>query len=161
MENIDPFHKLRPQAATPEAELCRCLELRSVMLQSHGSSNPIACLSCGLEVAPERVGFTADLVDQVANWCAFYDAFFELWLDSGEFELWARTQLEELSSPVNRRGMKVAREIDSIRRCYYWLFQDTGADEFSALTKCQKCGAKLSQIGRWSGCEGCAIIIAN
>jgi len=86
----DPFWKLRPPPPTPPEELCSCARTSSVVLQSRLGSNPLACLRCNGEVAPERVGFTAALAEELAFWRDFHDAFYTLWLDSGEFEDWAR-----------------------------------------------------------------------
>ena len=157
----DPYQKLRPAQATPDAELCTCSELSSLLLQPHFTCNPISCATCGLEVPPERVGLPAALADQVAWWQAFDDAFYTLWADSGEFESWARAQLEELDSPVNSRGIEVAQKINGLRRCYYWLFQDTGVEGFTPRATCPRCNGELSALGRWQACEGCAIVVPN
>jgi hypothetical protein len=156
-----PYEKLRPGLATPDAELCACPKLSSLMLQPHLTANPISCATCGLEVPPERAGLSAELADQLGHWRSFHDAFYTLWLDSGEFESWAREQLEDLDSPVNARGIEVAQKINRLRRCYYWLFQDTGADGFTPLASCPRCNRELSALGRWQACEGCAIIVPN
>ena len=157
----DPYQKLRPAQPTPVAELCVCAELSSLLLQPHLTSNPISCATCGLEVPPERTGFPIALADHVAWWQAFHDAFYTLWVDSGEFESWARAQLEDLKSPVNARGLEVARKISSLRRCYYWLFQDTGVEGFMPLHTCPRCNGGLSALGRWQACEVCAIVVPN
>jgi hypothetical protein len=157
----DPYQKLRPASATPDAELCACPQLSALVLQPHLTSNPISCVGCGLEVSPERVELSAELADQIGRWRAFHDAFYALWLDSGEFESWAREQLEDLGTPVNARGIEVARNINRVRRCYYWLFQDTGANSFAPFARCPSCNGKLTALSRWQACEGCAIVVAN
>jgi hypothetical protein len=157
----DHFHKLRSTPATPDTELCACPQLSMLLLQPHLTPNPISCAACGHEVPPERVGLSAELADQIGRWRAFHDAFYTLWLDSGEFESWAREQLEDLGSPVNARGIEVAGNISRVRRCYYWLFQDTGADDFSPLVLCPNCNGKLTALSRWQACEGCAIVVPN
>lgn len=158
----DPYWKLRPAPATPDDELCKCAEISSLMLQPGIRSNPMSCASCGLEVAPERVGLSEQVADDIARWNSFHEAFFTLWLDSGEFESWAREQLERLDSPVNVRGLEIARRITESRRCYYWYFQDTGVDGWRPLESCPRCAADLGdEVVRWLSCEVCSIIVGN
>ena len=157
----DPYYKLRPVSATPDDELCACPQLSALILQPHLTACPIACVACCLEVPPERAELSAELADQIARWLAFHNAFYTLWLDSGEFEAWAREQLEDLGSPVNVRGRELARNMCDVRRCYYWLFQDTGIDSFSPLVVCPACNGELTPLGRWQACEGCAIVVPN
>lgn len=102
MSAPDPYYKLRPVPTTPEEELCTCLKLSSLVLQPHLTANPITCVACGLEVPPERAGISAELADRVAQWLGFHDAFYTLWLDSGEFESWAREHLEDIAVPSIR-----------------------------------------------------------
>jgi predicted nucleic acid-binding Zn ribbon protein len=131
------------------------------MLQPHLTRNPLSCSACGFEVSPERVGLSAQVADDVARWRSFHDAFYTLWLDSGAFESWAREQLEDLNSPVNVRARELAKKISRFRKCYYWLFQDTGTEGFVPLLSCPRCAKELSSFGRWQACEDCAIVVAN
>ncbi|MBK8276005.1 MAG: hypothetical protein IPK92_09195 [Nitrospira sp.] len=75
---------------------------------------------------PERIGLDAAIVESVATWRRFHEAFYVLWLASGEFEDWAADQLSDPVSPVNRRGLALARQLSKWRRCYLWWFQIGG-----------------------------------
>jgi hypothetical protein len=85
-EPADPFWKLRPVPPTPPEDLCSCTGLGAVVVQPHLTANPIVCLTCRGEVLPERIGIDGALAEKIAAWQSFHDAFYTLWLDSGEFE---------------------------------------------------------------------------
>lgn len=156
----DPFKRLRPLPPTPAQELCACTGEPPVTLRSVLAPNPIGCLNCNLEVPPERIGFPRQLADALAYWVAFHDCFFFLWLDSAEFEDWARAQLEAPNSPVNRRGMSVASELSAYRKCYYWWFASTDEDYIPPAT-CLVCGGALQDIPRGLTCEHCQILYSR
>src|SRR5262245_33708094 len=116
---VDPFWKLRPPPATPEGELCSCSDEPPIVLVGRLGPNPVACLRCNGEVSPERIGLSAEVAEELACWRDFHTAFEHLWLDSGEFESWAKEQLESPASPVNTRGLALAARLDGFRRAYY------------------------------------------
>lgn len=166
MESQDPFWKLRPPEPTPEDEICGCEGTPPIVLQPHLSSNPLTCTVCNLEVPPERIGFSAKLAEALASWQSFHDCFEYLWLDSGEFERWAKAQLCDIDSPVHRRGLGLREQLSRFRPCYYWWFQDSGAEDedFVPLAECPKCGGQLRELGNrfgWLACEACWIVVAN
>ncbi|NQU20700.1 MAG: DUF2310 family Zn-ribbon-containing protein [Candidatus Nealsonbacteria bacterium] len=161
MTNNDPYWKLKPPSPTPDDELCSCLGDPAVVLQPHLSCNPISCADCNLEVPPERLGFSEQLADELASWRTFHDCFFHLWLDSAEFEAWAKSQLFDPQSPVNTRGLALRQSLAECRPCYYWWFLDTDAEDFQQVSMCPRCKRNLSSRGSRSVCEDCWIIVAN
>ncbi len=100
-------------------------------------------MNCNLEVSPDTLALPAAVVDALADWATVYDAIDRLWLDSGSYEGWARTQLVDVASPVNARGRNVQAVVDGIRRCYYWYFQDEAATDYQPIRKCPVCGELL------------------
>src|SRR5207249_2147529 len=96
MDSDDPYWKLKPPPPAPHDEVCSCAGQPAIVLRSALSYNPIACADCNLEVPPERLGFSEKLAEEIAFWRTFHDAFFHLWLDSAEFEQWARGQLSDV-----------------------------------------------------------------
>jgi hypothetical protein len=160
-ENHDPYWKLRPPPPTPDDELCSCAGSPPLMLQPHFSSNPLSCVACNREVPPGRIGFSETIAEELASWQTFHDCFYRLWLDSGEFESWAKAQLSDPNSPVNKRGLALVAKLSGFRRAYYWWFQDTGAEGFQPLSRCPSCQGKLSErLGR-NTCEQCSIVISS
>jgi hypothetical protein len=131
------------------------------MLQAHLSSNPISCVTCNLEVPPERVGFSSEIAENLAAWQRFHECFYLLWLDSGEFESWARAQLEDPESPVNKRAIALVADLNAYRRAYYWWFQDTASQDFQALSRCPACRSELKSLNNRQICERCSIIAAR
>jgi len=160
-EEIDRYARLRPPAATADNDICRCADNPPIVLRDHLSYNPISCLRCNLEVRPERVGFPEALAQGIAYWRELYRSFCSLWLDSREFEPWAKSQLENPSSPANSRGLALVAELNAFRRTYYWWFQDNSTDDFTPLSRCPHCGAAFTENGHVYRCEGCSIVVAN
>src|SRR3989442_641341 len=157
----DPYWKLRPPPPHPLDEICGCPGAPPVVLSPALSCNPIRCADCNLEVPPERLGFSEELAEELAFWTTFHDAFYHLWLDSGEFESWAKSQLSDVASPVSVRGLELCRKLNEIRNCYYWWFQDTADDDFKPMVNCPRCAASLAERKNRLVCESCKILVAN
>jgi hypothetical protein len=79
-----------------------------------------------------------------------------LWLDSGDYERWARAELVNMSSSVNRRGLALRARLNVLRRTYYSCFDESG------LVACPLCGQPLEEsplgIFRQVVCERCSIV---
>jgi predicted nucleic acid-binding Zn ribbon protein len=158
----DPYFKLRPGLPTPPEEMCHCQGYKPLKLMGRLSYNPISCIDCNLEINPEFLGTNERLVEAIACWRDVHNAIEELWLDSREYEAWAKQQLTDIDSPVNRRGLELRKELEVIRPFYYHYFQDESAEGFQPTIRCPKChkafilyrgGIFLQFI-----CESCRII---
>jgi hypothetical protein len=166
--NRDPYWKLRPRPATPEDEICMCASVTPLVLQPHMSTNPLSCARCNLEVPPERIGFDEALADALAHWLRLHDCFYFLWLDSGDFEAWAKLHLSDPSSVVNSLGLDMVLRVSKFRRCYLCWFQDEGAEDWVPATKCPRCTGPLEsrfrgerpQGGGLVVCEKCSIALS-
>lgn len=165
----DPYLKLRPQPATPPDEICACSSDAPIVLQVHLTPNPLSCARCNLEVPPERIGLDPPLVEAVAAWRAFYQAFDTLWLDSGEHEDWAASHLSNPNSPVNLRGLALVRRLNERRRTYLWWFWPADeSGEVAVPAGCPRCSQPLEtrfagerpQGGSLLVCDACSIAIA-
>jgi len=160
--NGDPYFKLRPELPTPPEEMCHCQGYKPLKLMTSLSCNPIHCIDCNLEISPEFLGTNERLVEAIACWRNVYDAIEKLWLDSGEYEAWARQQLTDIESPVNRRGLELRKQLEAIRPFYYHYFQDESAEGFQAAARCPKCHQAFilyrSGIFLQYICENCRII---
>jgi hypothetical protein len=89
----DPYFKLRPQPSTTEDQLCDCKIIKEVYLAHKLGNNPVHCLQCNGEVLPEKLGFGKEIAETVASWNFVYGALYQLWLDSGEYEVRSRDRL--------------------------------------------------------------------
>ena len=160
-QETDPYWKLRAEAATPPAEVCQCPDDPPIVLQDHLSPVPLACIRCNGEVPPERIGFSAELAEQLASWRNLHRALFTLWLDSAEYESWSRLQLEDPGGRVNIRGLQAVSELNKHRRAYYWWFQDNADEHLAPRSDCPRCQRALTEyVGRLV-CNPCSILVAK
>jgi predicted nucleic acid-binding Zn ribbon protein len=146
----------------PQDELCSCSPNPPVKLMSALGNHPIHCVNCNLAVPLERLALTESLVNTLVHWQRLYNAIDLLWLDSGEYEEWARQQLSDIHSYINRLGRKAQQELNPIYRCYYWYFQDESASDYTPFIACPVCGQRLQDypngIFKQRICEACGII---
>jgi hypothetical protein len=157
----DIYNKLRDPGPTPPEEMCNCAELEEIVLIYLLTSNPLTCAKCKKEVEPARLAFSVELVEAVQSWRNFYEAFYFLWLDSAEFEEWARGHLVDPKSVVNQRGLELCHRISAVRECYYWWFDDVDEENTSPIKDCPVCAQKLVSGFDRLVCKECKIIFAN
>lgn len=159
----DPYWKLRPPGPTPDDELCACPAVEAIVLRDSLGANPLYCLECNGEVAPERIGFDAGIAEETARWLSVYRAMTLLWLDSCEYESWALARLLEPRGQVNLRGLAVVRRLNDYVRAYYWWspHNDPFVDE-PRPESCPFCERHLAKTARHSRqkCEDCSIVVA-
>ncbi len=104
MTQSNLYDKLRPPSQTPADEICLCEGSTPLKLMYALSYNPLHCMVCNLEVAPDSLALDARLIDAIVGWRNMFGAIYHLWLDSGHYEEWARQQLTDIKNPVNERG---------------------------------------------------------
>jgi predicted nucleic acid-binding Zn ribbon protein len=131
------------------------------MLRDTLTENPLQCVECNGEVAPERIGFDESLAQEIANWRSVFRSLFLLWLDSGEYESWAAERLCDANGEVNRRGLDVAAQLNQFVRAYYWWFKNTGVEDPPEMTNCPICRSRLETVeGRqFQKCEACSVLV--
>lgn len=165
MANSDRFFKLRAPPQTPEDEICKCEATKPIKLMQALGYNPLHCIDCNLQIAPESLSLSESLIEHIAEWSRLYDAIDRLWLDSGAYEDWAEVQLLDITSPVNQRGLAVRQELEAIRPCYYWCFQDESSESFEPLTLCPACQRPLTKyphgIFPQLICQSCTLIMSE
>ncbi len=163
-DEIDPYYKLRPEPPTPEDEICQCADRPPIVLHDHLSSVPLACLRCNGEIPPERIGFDADFAERIAFWRNLHRALITLWLDSGDYEDWARTQLLDPQGQLNTRGLEIVAALNQHRRTYYGWFDDASARDDSTwdatpAVRCPRCYGELVDRFDCAVCETCSIVV--
>jgi hypothetical protein len=151
----DIYAKLRPWT---EIEACGCAELTGLLLVNLLTDNPIHCIECRREVAPERLSLTCEEVDTIATWFVVEQALYSLWLDSSDYEVWAKEKMTDKTGQVVRRGLNAAAMLSKRLPTYYWWFYDS--DDGQPET-CPLCGGKLNEdVKHGTGqCETCKIRI--
>lgn len=152
---MEHFDKLRPSAADAH---CDCRELGELLLVYTLGDNPLHCFRCKGLLDPQRLGLSAEQVDEVATWCGVFGALYDLWLDSGEYESWAKAQLLAPQGQVNREGLAVRASLTRLLPTYYWWFHD---EEDPSPRRCPVCGQPLLPArGHGHGtCLDCQIVV--
>ena len=90
-------------------ELCGCPGPTPLKLMTALSSDPLHCVTCNLVVPLDRLELEDGLRDDLRRWGALVSALDYLWIDSGDYELWALHELSDVESAINRRGLALAR----------------------------------------------------
>ena len=120
------------------------------------TDNPLHCGSCRREVDPERLQLTVEETEAVARWFSTASALYRLWLDSGEYEEYAKSRLLDPEGQVNRDGLEVARRLSVKVPTRLWFFHDTDDGE---PAQCPVCGVELNTDVKWGTgrCPDCPI----
>lgn len=152
---FDSCNKLR---RFKNIESCVCGSVDRLLLVYMLTDNPIHCFRCKCEVDPAKIALTDEQVEDVYEWHRVNRALNDLWLDSGEYEAWARAQLLDPSGQVNLAGMKAAASLSQRVETYLWWFHD---EEDAAPQVCPVCHRKLNPAtGHGHGqCDVCRIVI--
>jgi hypothetical protein len=152
---MDEYQRLRPYTDDPS---CDCASIEKLLLVHILTANPIRCFKCKGLVDPEGLHLTRPQVEAVATWHSVFGALYSLWLDSGEYEPWAKAQLLRSDGHVNAIGMAARASLAEIRPTYYWWFRDTN-DEIP--TCCPWCAQTLVASERHGvrQCNSCSIVV--
>lgn len=157
----DPYSRLRPLGPTPEDDLCRCPEIKEVMLRGALSPNRLYCVRCRGVVPPERLGFDARLADAIADWVSVHDSLYRLWPASGEYEKWAAERLEDPLGEVNAQGRDIVARLNAIVPAYSWWFVASDVIQPEDFPACPICAGQLTDIAKNSvrECSLCRILV--
>jgi predicted nucleic acid-binding Zn ribbon protein len=156
-----PIEKLKPQPPTPAEELCQCKDNGPILLRSALTPFPLYCMECNGEIALEQLEIDDDLAEEIARWSSVHDALYRLWLDSGDYEKWAKERLMDLKGQVNYEGMKITKELNKQRETYYWVFRDSDDDKYVMSTECPICRNQLVLYGSKGNrvCDKCHLLM--
>lgn len=137
------YDKLRPWTAI---EACQCETLTELLLVDMLTDNPIHCASCRCEVDPERLQLTDNEVESIAGWHSVASALYRLWLDSGEYEDYAKQKLLDPCGQLNQQARELAIAMSIHLPTRFWYFHD--ADDADP-THCPVCGGQLDTSVAW------------
>jgi hypothetical protein len=154
----DPYYKLRPEPPTPDDELCGCTKISEIYIAHKLESNPIHCLKCNGVIPPDKLAYSGHVAEEIAVWNSVYGSLYRLWLNSGEYEIWASERLSDPSGQINTQGLELAKQLGRIAKTYYLWFHE---DDENTPQICPLCGSKFIEIegARYSACNNCLIII--
>jgi predicted nucleic acid-binding Zn ribbon protein len=147
-------------------ELCACPGPTALKLMTALSADPVHCVSCNLIVPLDRLELADGLRDDLRRWGAVMSSVDYLWIDSGDYEMWALRELSDIGSSINKRGLELRRRLDGDRPAYYWFFQDESVDAFHPIDRCPSCRGVLHEyagdgIFRQLVCDDCRILTAG
>ncbi len=147
------YDKLRPWTAI---EACQCAAISELLLIDLLSDNPIHCASCRCEIDPERLQLTDNEVESIAGWYSVASALYRLWLDSGEYEDYAKQKLLDPQGQVNQQARELAIALSTRMPTRFWYFHDA---EDGEPTHCPVCRERLDTAVDWGTgiCRPCHV----
>lgn len=152
---MSSYDKLRPWT---EIESCNCKNIQGLFLVDLLTDNPIHCSFCRCEVDPERIELSTKETEDIARWYSAASALYRLWLDSGEYEDYAKSRLIDPLSQINKDGCNIAKDLSTKIPTKLWYFHDTDDGDPEI---CPICGALLNMDVKWGTgeCNKCYIHI--
>ncbi len=150
---MDAYNKLRPWT---DIEACEFASVEGLLLVDLLTDNPVHCDSCRKEVDPERLQLTTEETEAIARWYSAAGALYRLWLDSGEYEEYAKACLLDPNGQVNRDGLEVVGSLSARMPTRLWYFRDTDDGEVMSCPVCE--GELDTEVKRGMGkCLKCPI----
>jgi hypothetical protein len=149
------YEILRPDL---EFETCECESVIGLLFVYDLSCSPIFCSECRKIVDAERLQLSSELAHAIFRWQSAFGSLYNLWLDSGEYELWAKERMLDPLGQVNTDGLHLARELSKQLPTRYWWFHDTD-DPFPST--CPSCNSTLDPSGKYGDfqCSQCPVLI--
>lgn len=151
---MDVYTRLRPYT---DDEPCDCASIGTILLVHILTDNPIRCFQCKGYVDPARLSLNEKQVEAVATWDGVFGSLYRLWLDSAEYEDWAKAKLLCRDGRVNHLGLLARSALANSADTYYWWFHDTSD---AAQERCACCNEPLSDAVRHGTkqCDACRIV---
>jgi hypothetical protein len=150
---MEAYQRLRPNSII---EACECPSVNGLLLVDLLTDNPLHCDFCRKEVDPERLQLSVEETESIAAWFSAADALFRLWLDSGEYESYAKSCMLDPQGQVNRDGLAIAEMLSKRVPTRWWFFSDT---DDGVPIRCPMCSELLDTEVKWGTgrCRTCAI----
>lgn len=153
MDEFNYFDSLRPR----KLEYCDCQVLERLLLVYTLTDNPIHCFSCKGAVDPETLSLSGEQVYRIVSWHRQFRALYDLWLDSGEYAAWAKTQLLQPAGQVNVAGLACASMLSELIPTYYWWFHEEGDPVPGNCPACRRALGAATLHGHGE-CDVCQIV---
>lgn len=150
------LERLQLKETPPADETCSCSAQPPFHLRYAFSEFPLYCTDCNGQISPSTLQLSEDLAAEIVSWRTVYAALFGLWLDSSDYETFARTALLDPVGDVNRRGLKLAARLSEQHPTYYWWFRD---DSDSPAEQCPVCCGPMADHStrHFRFCDSCRI----
>jgi hypothetical protein len=150
---MNAYDKLRPWT---DIEACECESVTGLLLLDLLTDNPLHCAACRREVDPKRLALSTEETEEIARWFSAAKSLYWLWLDSGEYEAYAKARLLDPQGQINVRGRTIAARLSAKISTQLWFFHDT---DDGVPTACPFCRQPLNKDVRWGTgqCVECCI----
>lgn len=142
----------------PQDEFCHCSNNPTMVIMSRYGENFLVCLSCNNYIVPEKIKIDVETTAKLQQWQRVYNSIDRLWLDSGDYEAWAISELSKPSSHIHQEGFEVQKMMQTYGKTYYWWFQNIGSTD-KPLSTCPKCTKLLEKKADKLVCEKCLLLM--
>lgn len=145
------------------SDACACGPKRVLVLSVSLSRDAIPCGRCGEAVEVDSIKGPREAIHLLRRWVDQAFAIEMLWFASGEYELWAKGELDGPQSRVNKLGRQVAEKMSPTIET--WLASAPHAGARQAVDKyldpcpvCQEPTEKIDLIAKFGrACRKCRV----
>ena len=142
---------------------CACGTERAIILSVSLSRDELPCGRCGAGIPVEGLKGPRDVIHLLRRWVDQAYAIEMLWLSSGEYEDWAKGEIDSAKSKVNQMGRQVAQKLTPTVPT--WLYSAPHAGARQAVDKyldhCPACHDPTDKTGLIAkyglGCAKCRV----
>ena len=145
------------------SDTCKCGPKQSVVLSVSLSRDEVPCGNCGGKIEVDSIKGPREAIHLLKRWVDQAYAIEMLWFASGEYEDWAKGELDGGKSKVNQLGRQVAQKLSGTVPT--WLYSAPHAGARQAVDKylhhCPACNDPTESTGLISkyglGCKKCRV----
>jgi len=139
--------------------ICRCSRDKPTLLHGSLPVSPLNCMQCKKPVILNNEITSNELEHATFKWAKTYNALFILWSDTIEYREWAKQKLLDEIGSINLEGLELAQKYNTVRKTYYWMFQDNSDKDYIQPKHCPFCGSSMVPIleNDFKVCHGCRV----
>ena len=145
------------------SDACKCGPKQSIVLSVSLSRDVLPCGACGGSIDVDKIKGPREAIHLLKRWIDQAYAIEMLWFASGEYEDWAKGELDGGKSKVNQLGRQAAQKLTPTTPT--WLYSAPHAGARQAVDKylhhCTGCNDPTEPTGLISkyglGCAKCRV----
>jgi len=140
-------------------KICHCPKDEPALLHGSLPVSPLNCMQCKKPIRLNDVIISNELEHAILKWARIYNSLFILWSGSIEYREWAKQQLLDETGHINLQGLKLAQQLNTVRKTYYWMFQDNSDKDYVQPQHCPFCGTSMVPIlkNEFKVCHDCRV----
>jgi predicted nucleic acid-binding Zn ribbon protein len=142
---------------------CDCGTKRAILLHVSLTRDELPCGRCGKGVPVDSIKAPRDVAHLLRRWVDQAFAIETLWFASGEYEDWAKGELDGGKSRINKLGTEVAQKLTSATETWLYSAPHVGARQAvdKYLDHCPICHEPTASTGLLPkyglGCKKCRV----